>query len=379
MYQPNNNFNNHFGTNDGDQYKQNNIQQDHHILLYTIFNQKYVITIEAIYKISNRYGGNVVRIVMIRKKGTQAMVEFDNVETAKRAMNGLQNQDIYSGCCTLKVAFAKTPMLNVKRNDANSWDFSVQPELTAEATRQPLIQSETNNYGTNYNNNNYNGSNYANQNDGRTPVAIVYGLTEKVNCQHLFNLLCLYGNVIKIKFMKSKPGCAMAEFSEPDAVTKSTKLTGSELFGSKLTVRPSKSMFVGEPKNESFHLPDNSPGFEDFSRSKLNRFRSAEKASKNRSQDPRSTVHFFNAPTDLNEEKMTEWINAKTPEIFSIKKLVLFPPKDGAKSSAGLIDFEHVSEAMNCLALYNHCTMDSNDSQYPYSVKFCFATQDLRD
>lgn len=72
-------------------------------------------------------------------------------------------------------------------------------------------------------------------NPNRTPVAIVYGLVEdKINCTHLFNILCLYGNVAKIKFMKSKPGCAMVEFTDTDAVTKATKLTGAELYGSKL-------------------------------------------------------------------------------------------------------------------------------------------------
>lgn len=108
------------------------------ILLYTIVNQRYVITLEAIHKISSRFG-NVVRIVMIRKKGTQAMVEFENCEDAKKAMEGLQNQDIYSGCCTLKVDYARAGKLNVRKNDTNSWDFIEQPTLTVDASKQPLI------------------------------------------------------------------------------------------------------------------------------------------------------------------------------------------------------------------------------------------------
>ena len=215
------------------------------------------------------------------------------------------------------------------------------------------------------------------------PPPIVYGLTERVNCTHLFNIFCLYGNVSKIKFMKSKPGCAMVEFSDTEAVTKATKLSGAELFGSKLTVRPSKSMFVGEPKAESYVLPDDTPGFEDFAQSKFNRFSNAEKASKNRAQEPRPTVHFFNAPVDAEEEQiralLRECLEDAGKGEEAIHKLVIFPKKEKSKSTAGLVTFESVDQAMLCLALLNHKTMDSAQSAYPYNVKFCFATQDLKD
>lgn len=410
------------------------------VLLYTILNQRYVITLEAISKISNRFG-NVQRIVMIRKKSTQAMVEFETVEEASKAMENLQNQDIYSGCCTLKIDYSKAQKLNVRKNDPNSWDFTVQPTLTADATRQPLIANgpdmyEQQSYGNNqpggppqsqggynqnqgpnrsYNNSsNYGGSQHGGYNSGpphggnpnhnynnynqnnqgmgpgghigggqtRTPVAIVYGLVEdKVNCTHLFNILCLYGNVAKVKFMKSKPGCAMVEFNDTEAVTKATKLTGAELFGSKLTIRPSKSMFVGEPKGESFVLFDKSPGFEDFSHSKFNRFSTHDKASKNRVQEPRPTIHFFNAPVDAEEDDIRDLINEikHDGDNFAIQKFVMFPKKEKSKSTAGLITFETVNAAMITLAELNHRTMDSKQSAYPYNVKFCFATQDLKD
>ena len=72
----------------------NQVGRPNHILLMSIQNQKYVITIEAIHKICSRFGP-VVRIVMIRRRGTQTMVEFQDAETARRAMDELQNQDIY--------------------------------------------------------------------------------------------------------------------------------------------------------------------------------------------------------------------------------------------------------------------------------------------
>ncbi|KAG8232388.1 hypothetical protein J437_LFUL012531, partial [Ladona fulva] len=46
------------------------------------------------------------------------------VESAKRAKDSLNGADIYSGCCTLKIEYAKPSKLNVYKNDAESWDYS---------------------------------------------------------------------------------------------------------------------------------------------------------------------------------------------------------------------------------------------------------------
>merc|ERR1719312_473718 len=52
------------------------------------------------------------------------MVEFDCLDSAIQAKKNLHGCDIYSGCCTLKVEFAKTDRLQVKRNDDMSWDYT---------------------------------------------------------------------------------------------------------------------------------------------------------------------------------------------------------------------------------------------------------------
>lgn len=358
------------------------------ILIFTIINQKYVITIEAIHKISVRFG-NVLRIVMIRRQGTQAMVEFEDIDTATRAMEDLQHQDIYSGCCTLKIEYCKATRLNVKKNDCTTWDFTVQPQLTVEATRQPLLagapggerrgprESAPREREPRYDDYESRDGGPNIRGEGRTPVAIIYGLVDRVNCQHLFNLFCLFGNVLRIKFMKSKPGCAMIEFSETDAVTKCTRMTGLDLFGEKLTVRPSKSMFIGEPKGENYVLPDKTVGFEDFSNSKFNRYMSERKASRNRTQEPRATLHFFNAPPDISERRIHEMVEEETEEDLHIERIVMFTKKDDQKSSTGLIEFVDTPSAISATALFNHYNMDSDESNYPFTVKLCFAVQDI--
>lgn len=77
-----------------------------HVLLITVINPAYPINCDVIHQICTPQG-KVLRIVIFKKNGVQAMVEFDSLESAKRAKLALNGCDIYSGCCTLKVEFAK--------------------------------------------------------------------------------------------------------------------------------------------------------------------------------------------------------------------------------------------------------------------------------
>ena len=43
-------------------------------------------------------------------------------------------------------------------------------------------------------------------------VLMFYGMNgDMMNCERLFNLVCLYGNIVRIKFLKSKDGAAMVQ------------------------------------------------------------------------------------------------------------------------------------------------------------------------
>lgn len=94
-----------------------------HVLLITVMNPHYTINCDLIHQICSTYG-KVNRIVIFKKNGVQAMVEFDNVESAKRAKSTLNGCDVYSGCCTLKIEFAKPTRLNIHKNDNDSFDYT---------------------------------------------------------------------------------------------------------------------------------------------------------------------------------------------------------------------------------------------------------------
>ncbi|XP_065076054.1 heterogeneous nuclear ribonucleoprotein L-like [Ochlerotatus camptorhynchus] len=210
--------------------------------------------------------GQVEHIVMFKKNGVQAMVEFDSIESATRARDALNGCDIYFGCCTLKIDYAKPEKLNVYKNDTSSnWDYTLEAAVSKDACngRVQLLHGPTifGRRPTPYNDRQSLVNHGSKPNWKPTPagkhvglmknapltrngpanfiqpaqqwgaVMIVYGLDNNTaNTDKLFNLFCLFGNVVRIKFLKTK-----------NYLSEST-------------------------------LPDNSISFKDYSTSKNNRF-----------------------------------------------------------------------------------------------------------
>ena len=50
------------------------------------------------------------RVAIFRKNGVQALVEFESTVSAQRAKQHLDGADIYAGCCTLKIEYARVRM-----------------------------------------------------------------------------------------------------------------------------------------------------------------------------------------------------------------------------------------------------------------------------
>lgn len=76
------------------------------VLCFTVQNALYPITVDVINTICSSFG-QIYRIVITKKNGVQALVEYATRESAEKAKEELDNADIYSGCCTLKIDFSK--------------------------------------------------------------------------------------------------------------------------------------------------------------------------------------------------------------------------------------------------------------------------------
>ena len=434
-------------------------EQPNHVLLFTVLNPTYPVNCEVLHTIASPFG-KLCRVVIFKKNGVQAMLEFDSLESAKRAKDSLHGCDIYSGCCTLKIEYAKPSKLNVYKNDSESYDFT-NPNLgksvaetqatvvTSLATQRPVLLKDPLMAGG------HGGPGGAvaeagvspltvtirphpslypaphqvtavslaagqpsalgmsllpaaqltrlpsppslmapsvvtpapgppvspvgavtsasgSQSPGGSSVTMVYGLsTAKMSCSRIFNIFCLYGNVVRVKFLKTKEGCAMVQMGDSLAVERVvTNLNNVTFFEAKMQLGFSKQAFLADVQ-QPYELPDGSPSFMDFMGNKNNRFINPEMAAKNRIQPPSKILHFFNTPPGLEATDIEElFLSHSTPRPKCIK---MFPSKTD-RSSSGLIEFETLGDALESLVIANHLPVENPSGKFPYIMKLCFSS-----
>jgi heterogeneous nuclear ribonucleoprotein L len=199
---------------------------------------------------------------------------------------------------------------------------------------------------------------------------MVYGCPEgRMNCQKLFNLFCLYGNVVRIKFLKSKEGVAMIQMGDLQSVGRAIKdLNNCPLYGGKLNIATSKQAFIQDvPRPVT--LSDGTESFMDFMGNRSNRFTTPEAAAKNRVMPPSKSLYFFNAPSGIKEEEIVKvFVEA---DLKPPTKCRIFPSKS-EKSCTGILDFESKEDAVEALIVANHTPVPSPGGGRPFVVKFCF-------
>ncbi|XP_040891342.1 heterogeneous nuclear ribonucleoprotein L-like [Toxotes jaculatrix] len=376
------------------------------VLLLSIQNPLYPITTDVLYSVCNPVA-NVLRIVIFKRNGIQAMVEFESVEDAQKAKLALNGADIYAGCCTLKIEYARPNRLNVVRNDNSSWDYTkpflLHRERGKGRQRQAILgEHPSNGYGPHCPllplpaNSRYRRSTEEVQDMISYPlllpktassssscsssflghaasssVAMVSGLhPAKMNCSRIFNLFCLYGNVEKVKFMKSVPGTALVEMGDEYAVDRAVShLNNIKVFGKKLNVCVSKQQAV--IPSQVFELADGSSSYQDFSLTRNNRFSSAH-SGRNIIQPPATVLHFYNAPPTLSQHQLHKLCTEHNVPTFT--KFKVFDAKPTSKTLSGLLEFDSRTEAVEALIVLNHHQIRIPNSSNPFTLKLCFST-----
>ncbi|CAL8105576.1 unnamed protein product [Calicophoron daubneyi] len=389
------------------------------VLLLTIYNAQYPITVDVIHQITSRHG-RVLRIVIFRKAHVQAMVEFKSTDDARNAKRHLNGADIYSGCCTLKVEFARPTRLSVTRNDQDTWDFenSLLPGDMRPREGRPNLsllgrfgrECERYDGGRSQNGDGYGyqrrspafplpaangtlfdqlamavhpsvigmtGSDISSPGHAATPVVMIYNIdTNQMNCDRLFNLLCLYGNVVRIKFLRTKEGSAMAQLGDTLSVDRAIRnLSGVPLLEKELLIRPSKQAAILDvPK--PFELPDGTPSFKDYTGSRENRYVNAEKASKNRIYPPANTLHYWNCPPKFSTKDLRQiFVDCGAQPPVEIAPF----PSASERSSSGLVEWSSTAEAVAALAFANHYSIPYPEGRFPFILKLSFSNTPARD
>uniref|UniRef100_A0A8C2JG49 Heterogeneous nuclear ribonucleoprotein L like n=1 Tax=Cyprinus carpio TaxID=7962 RepID=A0A8C2JG49_CYPCA len=348
------------------------------VLLLSIQNPLYPITTDVLYTVCNPIG-NVLRIVIFKRNGIQAMVEYPsaNAQKAKAALNGA---DIYAGCCTLKIEYARPSRLNVIRNDNDSWDYTKPFLLRRERGKG---RQRDNGYGSHCpllplpGNNRFKRSSHdvpevvtyplpqtsSYMSHASSSVAMVSGLhPAKMNCTRIFNLFCLYGNIEKVKRLKRVPCSSLIGWPPVVTVTCSLSCVCVCSVSKQHAVIPS----------QVFELEDGSSSYKDFAMTRNNRFTSAGQASKNIIQPPSCVLHFYNVPPCISEDDLQRLCTEH--DVPGFIKYKVFDAKPSSKTISGLLEFDSKTHAVEVLTVLNHYQIRIPNGSNPYTLKLCFST-----
>ncbi|OAF70621.1 Heterogeneous nuclear ribonucleoprotein L-like protein [Intoshia linei] len=327
----------------------------------------YPITTNVMRKILAPYDTNLKIIIV---SNSQVLVEFSSVVGANNAKRYLDGEDIYSGCCTLRISRAEFSNLNIRENSELEYAYNLNSDYHNDSFINPHFGSSSNsrnivqpipNAVQQYDENGIEPGN----------VIIVVGLTDKFNCNKLFNLLCQYGNVIKIKILKTRQRSAMIQMGNRVGCERAINcLNGCSVFGTKLQFTFSKLDFLVFPRQKAHPLADDTPSFESFAGSKLNRFSTLEDAKRHEINRPNRTLHFYNIPTSFDQEKINKTFNDMS--LKEPNKIQFYG--NSSKSKHGLMEWVKFDDAIDAILIAQHHSISDSASKYPYILKMNFAS-----
>merc|ERR1719225_981806 len=134
---------------------------------------------------------------------------------------------------------------------------------------------------------------------GSGSVLLVSNLDENLTeCDHLFILFGVYGDVQRVKILFNKKDTALVQMSEPQqALLAMNHLDKTKLWGKAIRVMPSKHTTVQFPKDGQ---PD--AGLtKDYGNSNLHRFKKPGSKNYSNIYPPSATLHLSNIPSTIEE------------------------------------------------------------------------------
>ncbi|XP_055678815.1 polypyrimidine tract-binding protein 2 isoform X15 [Lutzomyia longipalpis] len=379
----------------------------------------YPVSLDILHQIFQRFG-KVLKIVTFTKNNSfQALIQYPDAQTAQHAKTVLDGQNIYNGCCTLRIDNSKLTALNVKYNNDKSRDFtnpSLPPgepgtEVIASAgglvnaSDLLLLATQRRPALTEFHNMLYpffaavNGlgapgvlppfalglgtplasayggalpslgafalastgalGNAAPALRGLSNVLLVSNLNEEmVTPDALFTLFGVYGDVQRVKILYNKKDSALIQMAEPhQAYLAMNHLDKLRLWGKSIRVMASKHQAVQLPKEGQ---PD--AGLtRDYSQNPLHRFKKPGSKNYQNIYPPSATLHLSNIPSTIAEEDIRD---AFVKNSFDVKAFKFFP-KD---RKMALLQLGSVEEAVLALIkMHNYQLSESNHLRVSFS------------
>ncbi|WKX96608.1 hypothetical protein Q1695_012779 [Nippostrongylus brasiliensis] len=366
-------------------------QAPNSVLRVIIENMIYPVTLDVLHTLFSRYG-KVLRIITFNKNNTfQALVQISEASAAQLAKQNLENQNVYNGCCTLRIDYSKLSTLNVKYNNDKSRDYTnpnlPSGEISLEQqlglgipglqsllpTASPYSFAFGANPATTFIPSTIDATALSQYLPSLgalggavsaltpssltslrfpvnilsiTSVVLVSNLDEnKVSPDALFTLFGVYGDVVRVKILYNKKDNALIQYSEPQQAQLAMQhLDKIRWHDRVIRVAPSKHNNVQLPKEGQ---PD--AGLtRDYSHSPLHRFKKPGSKNYMNIYPPSCTLHLSNIPPNISEQTLTEAFETNG---FTVKAFKFFP-KDHKMALCQLEDVETAIDAL--IAMHNH-------------------------
>uniref|UniRef100_A0A672QXS9 Polypyrimidine tract-binding protein 1 n=1 Tax=Sinocyclocheilus grahami TaxID=75366 RepID=A0A672QXS9_SINGR len=312
------------------------------VLRVIVENLFYPVTLDVLHQIFSKFGTVLKVITFTKNNQFQALLQFVDGLMAQNAKLALDGQNIYNGCCTLRISFSKLTSLNVKYNNDKSRDYTrpdlptgnsqptIEHHAVAAAFAAPGIISAAPYAGVHA----FPPAFAIQQAAGLTIPGVPRALAsltipgavaaasrlgfpvlpgthcvmlvsnlnpERVTPHCLFILFGVYGDVLRVKIMFNKKENALIQMSDgTQAQLAMSHLNGQKFYGRPLRITLSKHTTVQMPRegHEDQGLT------KDYSSSPLHRFKKP--GSKNYSNifPPSSTLHLSNIPPSVVEDDL---------------------------------------------------------------------------
>nr|XP_034314205.1 polypyrimidine tract-binding protein 1 isoform X18 [Crassostrea gigas] len=366
----------------------------------------YPVGIEVLYQIFSKFGKVLKMIIFTKNNSFQALIQMSDPVAANAAKLSLDGQNIYNGCCTLRIDYSKLNNLNVKYNNDKSRDFTnpnlpsgdpgldqAMPFGGSGSLVTPMVPGMGAAPLTAYGAANVVGgtpvyaSNLSGNNSAQVPQMSSYGVPsalgaarmmtlnaaaagagnavllvsnldeQKVTPDALFTLFGVYGDVHRVKILFNKKDNALVQMAEPhQAQLAIAHLDKVKVWGKNIRVTQSKHTLVQMPKEGQ---PD--AGLtKDFTNSPLHRFKRPGSKNCQNIFPPSAVLHLSNIPPNIEEDFLSDAF-AQHGQVKAFK----FFPKD---RKMALIQMASVDEAVTALiAMHNYPLSDTNHLRVSFS------------